>query len=415
VKTLELLAPAGNPEKLKYAYLYGADAVYVGLDRFSLRQKADNFSSEELRTAAGMKEKKKLFGTINALFHQGDIDRLEDRCQEIGTIPFDAFIVSDMGAARLLRRRFPGTALHLSTQASCLNAEAVLTYRELGFSRVILGRETRLDEIAEIRSRVPEMELETFVHGAMCLAYSGRCFLSAYLADRSANEGACAHACRWNWRVLEEGQRPGEYFPIIEDEENGFTTILSSKDLCMIDHIRELRDAGIDSLKIEGRMKSLYYTAVVTRAYRKAIDALESPDPLRDSQLPAYRAELFSVSHREYTSGFFFGKEEIEVPCNESYRREYLFLGTVGEEIEPGGYLFEPKNHLEAEGEIEFIGPEVPYIADSDFSISELTADGGVTKTAQADHGKRYVIRPSVGVEPGYIIRRKLYLLSPKS
>jgi len=404
MKPIELLAPAGNLEKLHYAYRYGADAVYVGLDKFSLRQKADNFSAEALQKAGEIKGDRKLYCAVNALFHQKEIARLEESLDEIGTFPFDAFIVSDLGAARLLRSRFPETELHLSTQASCLNAEAVKTYRELGFSRIILGREVRLEEIADIKAAVPEMELECFVHGAMCLAYSGRCFLSAYLADRSGNEGSCAHSCRWNWRVLEESQRPGEYLPIVEDPDGGYTTVLSSKDLCMIDHVAELRDAGIDSLKIEGRMKSLYYTAVVTRAYRKAIDSLEKPGSVDDKSLAAFRDELFRVSHREYSTGFFFSKKDIETPCMESYQREYLFLGTVGEELEPGHFLFNPKNHVEVGMTIEFVGPEIPFIEDGAF----LLYDDEGNELAFADHGNSYRICPSVEVEPGYIVRGKL-------
>ncbi|WP_033302104.1 peptidase U32 family protein [Sediminispirochaeta bajacaliforniensis] len=404
MKPIELLAPAGNLEKLHYAYRYGADAVYVGLDKFSLRQKADNFSAEALQKAGEIKGDRKLYCAVNALFHQKEIARLEESLDEIGTFPFDAFIVSDLGAARLLRSRFPETELHLSTQASCLNAEAVKTYRELGFSRIILGREVRLEEIADIKAAVPEMELECFVHGAMCLAYSGRCFLSAYLADRSGNEGSCAHSCRWNWRVLEESQRPGEYLPIVEDPDGGYTTVLSSKDLCMIDYVAELRDAGIDSLKIEGRMKSLYYTAVVTRAYRKAIDSLEKPGSVDDKSLAAFRDELFRVSHREYSTGFFFSKKDIETPCMESYQREYLFLGTVGEELEPGHFLFNPKNHVEVGMTIEFVGPEIPFIEDGAF----LLYDDEGNELAFADHGNSYRICPSVEVEPGYIVRGKL-------
>jgi putative protease len=403
-KPIELLAPAGNIEKLHYAYRYGADAVYVGLDKFSLRQKADNFSAEALQKAGEIKGERKLYCAVNALFHQKEISRLEESLDEIGSFPFDAFIVSDLGAARLLRSRFPETQLHLSTQASCLNAEAVKTYQEFGFSRIILGREVRLEEIADIKAAVPEMELECFVHGAMCLAYSGRCFLSAYLADRSGNEGSCAHSCRWNWRVLEESQRPGEYLPIVEDPDGGYTTILSSKDLCMIDHVAELRDAGIDSLKIEGRMKSLYYTAVVTRAYRKTIDALEKPGSVDAESLAAFRDELFRVSHREYSTGFFFSKQDIEAPCMESYQREYLFLGTVGEELESGRFLFHPKNHIDAGTAIEFVGPEIPFLEDEAFRLYD---DDG-NELAFADHGKSYQICPSVEVKPGYIVRRKI-------
>ena len=252
---MELLAPAGNIEKLKYAYLYGADAAYIGILNFSLRQKADNFREEEHRRLAEIKGTKKLFGALNIYFHQQDIRRLEENLDYLALYPLDAFIISDIGILPLLQKRFPGIPLHLSTQANCVNSSAARIYRDLGFSRVILGRETPLDEIADIRAKVPGLELETFVHGAMCLAYSGRCFLSRYMADRSGNQGSCSHSCRWNYRVLEEAERPGEYFPVETGE--GFTTILSSKDLCMIDYIPDMIQAGIDSLKIEGRLKGL--------------------------------------------------------------------------------------------------------------------------------------------------------------
>jgi U32 family peptidase len=409
-RKLELLSPAGNLEKLTYAYRYGADAVYVGMDHFSLRQKADNFSAHDLKQAGKIKGDKKLFCAVNALFHQKDIERLERELDTSESLPFDAFIVSDLGAARILLRKFPTVPLHLSTQASCLNAEAVLAYQDLGFSRIILGREVRIDEIAEIREKVPDMELECFVHGAMCLAYSGRCFLSAYLADRSGNEGSCAHACRWKWRVLEEAERPGEYLPIIEDKEGGFTTLLSSKDLCMIDHISDLKDAGVNSLKIEGRMKSLYYTALVTRAYRMAIDALESSDTLDTDLFAGFREELFRVSHREYTTGFYFSRDQIEEPCRESYLREYLFLGTLGEEVQPGRFLFFPKNHLDTKLQIEFIGPQLPFVEDDKYRLFEISGESyeEAMECDRADHGKRYLIEPSVPVEEDFIVRSRI-------
>ncbi len=227
--------------------------------------------------------------------------------------PFDAYIVSDLGPAMLLKKTLgDNIRLHLSTQANTLNSGAIQAYKELGFSRIILGREVTLDDIKRIKDAVPEIEIETFVHGAMCMAYSGRCFLSAHLSDRSANEGDCAHTCRWKYNLLEkkepkeyyieEETRKGEYFPVIE--EDGYSTILSSKDLNMIDHLSELKEAGVDSLKIEGRMKSLYYVATVTRAYRKAIDVIEHGGDAKDALL--YKEELDSVSHREYSTGFFF-------------------------------------------------------------------------------------------------------------
>ncbi len=223
---MELLAPAGNLEKLYYAYAYGADAAYIGLSNFSLRARAENFHEDQWRSIAEVKGDKKLFGAVNIYFHNGDLTKLADSYEYIEQYPLDAFIVSDLGAAAMLKERFPSVALHLSTQANCLNAAAAKVYHAMGFSRVVLGRETSLDEIKAIKDAVPELEIEAFVHGAMCIAYSGRCFLSRYLSDRSANQGDCAHSCRWDYRVhsldlaLEEKQRPGEYFPIYEGTDS---------------------------------------------------------------------------------------------------------------------------------------------------------------------------------------------------
>ncbi|TVR34082.1 MAG: U32 family peptidase [Spirochaetaceae bacterium] len=280
---MELLSPAGNSEKLRWAYLWGADAAYIGLHGFSLRSRADNFGLQEFAELKRIKAGRRLYCALNIYFFDHDIAALERALEQVDHGIFDAFIVSDLGILPTLRRRFPDTELHLSTQANCVNSEAARFYRDLGFSRVVPGRELSLAQIAAIKNTVPDLQLEVFAHGAMCLAYSGRCFLSRWMSDRSANQGDCAHSCRWNYRlgvdplVLEEQQRPGEYYPIIEADD--FTEILSSRDLCMIDHLAPLRDAGVDSLKIEGRMKSVYYTAVVTRAYRAALDALSAPDP----------------------------------------------------------------------------------------------------------------------------------------
>ena len=400
---MELLSPAGNIEKLHYAYLYGADAAYIGIRSFSLRTRADNFHSEEWRRIEEVKGNRKLYGAMNIFFHNDDLQTLEEQSEYISQYPFDAFIVSDLGAYNVLKRHFPDTRYHLSTQANCINLEAVKMYRDLGFKRVILGRETPLDDIAAIKAAVPEMELEVFVHGAMCLAYSGRCFLSSYMADRSANQGDCTHSCRWMYRVLEEKQRPGEFFPVIESEE-GYTSILSSKDLCMFDYLDQLKDAGVDSIKIEGRMKSLYYTAVVTRSYRKALDQLEqrsrNDSPVPQSIVP-YRDELFKISRREYSTGFFFGKRDADKTTSTSYAREYTFLGTVGRQVEPGWFELHVKNQIRAGQELEFIGPEVLFTKDVEY---QLYNQNGET-VQQADHGKEYFIRPSVPVEQGYIIR----------
>jgi putative protease len=396
---MELLSPAGNLEKLRYAYQYGADAAYIGLKSFSLRARADNFHGEEQEEIRRIKGDRKLYCALNVFFHQEDLLKLREELEFIASYPFDAFIVSDIGAVPTLRERFPDTPLHLSTQANCLNASAARIYRELGFSRIILGREVSLPEIREIRDALPEMELEAFVHGAMCIAYSGRCLLSSYMIGRSGNQGDCAHSCRWEYALVER-KRPEESFPLVQGEN--FTTILSSRDLNMIDHLQELRDAGVDSLKIEGRMKSVYYTAVVTRAYRKQIDyitgKISDPEVVRP-----YVAELDEVSHREYSRGFYFGREEMEEHADGVYRRPYLFLGTIGEKVAPGRYRLELKNKIRTSESVEYIGPDQPGAEDGGFRLYD--EEGVVVE--ERDHGKETFIEPSLPVEPGFILRRR--------
>ncbi len=402
---MELLAPAGNLEKLYYAYTYGADAAYIGLSNFSLRARAENFHGDQWKRIKEVKGDKKLFGAVNIYFHNGDLSKLQESYEYIEQYPLDAFIVSDLGAASLLKNRFPDIPLHLSTQANCINAEAAKVYQSLGFTRIVLGRETSLDEIRQIKDAAPDLEIETFVHGAMCIAYSGRCFLSRDFADRSANQGDCAHSCRWEYQLnsldlaLEEKQRPGEYYPIYEGEN--FTSILSSKDMCMIDYLKDLKEAGVDSLKVEGRMKSIYYAAVTTRAYRKALDALESG--ATEDSWQGYKDELYKVSRREYSTGFYFGKEDIEASTQKSYDREYLFLGSVGEETENGYYELTVKNQIREDDIIEYIGPDILFIEDTSFTI----VDENYNPVVKADHGKTYFLKASVPVEPGYILRKK--------
>jgi U32 family peptidase len=394
---MELLSPAGNIDKLAYAYRYGADAAYIGVGSFSLRRKAESFHAEQADQVVRIAKDKRLYCALNIYFHGRHLRRLEEELDVLAAYPFDAFIVSDIGVLPMLRRRFPGAQLHLSTQANCVNAEAARMYHDMGFSRIILGRELGLPEIAEIKAAVPRLELEAFVHGAMCLAYSGRCFLSAWMADRSANQGNCSHSCRWEYRVLEERERPGEYYPIEEGED--FTTILSSRDLCMIDHLPALRDAGVDSVKIEGRMKSVYYTAVVTRAYRKMLDSMAGasvPD------LGGYREELFKVSHREFTTGFYFGKDDVERPTEQSYARQSVFLGTVGPRRGPGAYEIYVKNQIRTGESVQYIGPDLLYVEDRDFRLFDC--DGNPVE--KADHGRRYILRTGAPVEEGFIVRR---------
>lgn len=342
---MELLSPAGNVEKLSYAYAYGADAAYIGLKKFSLRVKADNFYEDEYKKVIELKNKypgKRLHCALNISFHDGDIDNLKSNLDYFKQYPIDAFIVQDIGIVPLLQKNFPDTELHLSTQASCVNSEAVKMYKSLGFKRIVLGREISLNEIRRIKDTVPDMELEAFCHGAMCIAYAGRCLMSAYLTGRSAQAGACSHTCRWEYDLgmnpkelaesgkllLEEHERRGEFFPVYEGAD--FTAILSSKDLYMIDHLKDMKDAGVDSLKIEGRMKSTYYVAIVTRAYRKAIDALEGKITQQEAQ--PYIDELDNVSHRAGTTGFYYNRSEANQTTTGASDSKYQLTAQIGSE-----------------------------------------------------------------------------------
>ncbi len=401
---MELLSPAGSIEKLYYAYKYGADAAYIGIKNFSLRAKADNFKKDEYLKIKKLKKDKKLYAALNIYFHNSDLYKLEENIEYISEYPVDAFIISDIGVTPVIKKYFPNAELHLSTQANCINTEAAKFYRDIGFSRIIPGREISISEISEFKEALPDMEIEVFVHGAMCLAYSGRCFLSKYLADRSGNQGDCAHSCRWQYRVLEESERPGEYFPVIEGEN--FTSVMSSKDLCMIDHLDELKNAGVDSLKIEGRMKSIYYAAIVTRAYRKMIDAVngETIENLDD-----YVNEIYKVSHREFSTGFYYGKDEIEMPTFKSYMREYKFLGSISKIITERSennkycYLLDVKNQIRSTGEIEYIGPDCLYVKDKDFSLM----DEKFNIVEKTDHGKLTYLLTDKKIDKGFIIREK--------
>ena len=401
---MELLSPAGSIEKLYYAYAYGADAAYIGIRNFSLRAKADNFKSDEHLKINELKKDKKLYVALNIYFHNSDIYMLEKNIDYISEYPVDAFIISDIGVLPVVKKYFPDTELHLSTQANCVNTESARMYRDMGFSRIIPGRELSLSEIAEIKNALPDLEMEVFVHGAMCLAYSGRCFLSKYLADRSANQGDCAHSCRWQYRVLEESERPGEYFPVIEGEN--FTSVMSSKDICMIDHLEELKNAGVDSLKIEGRMKSIYYAAVVTRAYRKMIDSINGKSI---ENLDDYVNEIYKVSHREFSTGFYYGKDDIEMPTFKSYMREYKFLGSISDIIAEKSendrycYMIDVKNQIRSSGEIEYIGPDLLYLKDSYFTL----LDEKYMRVEKTDHGKITYLITDKKLDKGFIIREK--------
>lgn len=342
---MELLSPAGNVEKLSYAYAYGADAAYIGLKKFSLRVKADNFYEDEYKKVIELKNQyptKRLHCALNISFHDEEIDALKQNLDYFKLYPIDAFIVQDIGIVPLLQKEFPNVELHLSTQSSCVNSQAVKMYQKMGFSRIVLGREISIEQIKRIKDTVPEMELETFVHGAMCIAYAGRCLMSAYLTGRSAQSGFCSHTCRWNFDVktakqisqsgnlfIEEEQRKGEYFPIYEGED--FTAILSSKDLRMIEYLDDFKKAGVDSLKIEGRMKSIYYVALVTRAYRKALDVLEGK--ITKEQAKPFIDELDNVSHRESTTGFYYDKSNADETTTGASDSKYQLAAKIEDEV----------------------------------------------------------------------------------
>ena len=308
MRKIELLVPAGSLEVLRTAVRYGADAVYIGGEAYGLRAKAHNFSIEEMKEGVRLAHSRgvKVYVTANIFAHNEDLEGVAEYFRELGDVGMDALIISDPGVFELERRILPRTDVHISTQANSTNYGTYRFWYGLGAKRVVAARELSLKEIAEIRARIPEeMEIECFVHGAMCISYSGRCLLSNYFVGRDANRGECTHPCRWNYAVVEE-TRPGEYLPVYENERGTF--LFNSRDLCMIGHIPELLAAGIDSFKIEGRMKNSLYAATVARTYRRAIDDCLESEELYRKRLPAYLEEIGKCTRREFTTGFYFGK-----------------------------------------------------------------------------------------------------------
>lgn len=334
VRIPELLIPASSLEVLKTAVIFGADAVYIGGEAFGLRAKAKNFTSEEMAEGIAFAHAHgvKVYVTANILAHNGDLEGAREYFAELKAMKPDqpdALIISDPGMFSIAREVWPEVEIHISTQANNTNYQTYLFWWKLGAKRVVSARELSLAELKEIRAHIPEeMEIESFIHGAMCISYSGRCLLSNYFTGRDANQGACTHPCRWKYAVMEES-RPGEYLPVYENERGTF--IFNSKDLCMIEYIPEMMDAGIDSLKIEGRMKTALYVATVARTYRKAIDDyLESPEKYR-ANMDWYKAEIGKCTYRQFTTGFYFGKpnEETQIYDNSTYVNEYIYLGIV--------------------------------------------------------------------------------------
>ena len=359
-RKIELLAPAKNLECGIEAINHGADAVYIGGEVFGLRAKAKNFSMEDMAEGIQFAHEHgvKVYVTANILAHNGDLEGVREYFTQLKEIKPDALIISDPGIYTIAKEICPEIERHISTQANNTNYGTYQFWWNQGAKRVVTARELSLNEIAEIRKNIPdEMEIETFVHGAMCISYSGSCLLSNYFTGRDANQGACTHPCRWKYAVVEE-KRPGEYLPVYENERG--TYIFNSKDLCMIEHIPELIEAGIDSFKIEGRMKTALYVATVARTYRKAIDDyLTSPEKYKEN-MDWYLEQISNCTYRQFTTGFFFGKpsEESQIYDNNTYIKEYTYLGIVGERNEEGLYQIEQRNKFSVGEQIEVMKPD---------------------------------------------------------
>ena len=360
MRPVELLIPASSLEVLKIAVIYGVDAVYIGGEVFGLRAKAKNFSMEDMAEGIQFAHEHgvKVYVTANILAHNGDLEGVREYFTQLKEIKPDALIISDPGIYTIAKEICPEIERHISTQANNTNYGTYQFWWNQGAKRVVTARELSLNEIAEIRKNIPdEMEIETFVHGAMCISYSGRCLLSNYFTGRDANPGACTHPCRWKYAVVEE-KRPGEYLPVYENERG--TYIFNSKDLCMIEHIPELIEAGIDSFKIAGRMKTALYVATVARTYRKAIDDyLTSPEKYKEN-MDWYLEQISNCTYRQFTTGFFFGKpsEESQIYDNNTYIKEYTYLGIVGERNEEGLYQIEQRNKFSVGEQIEVMKPD---------------------------------------------------------
>ena len=369
-KKIELLAPAGDMERLEMALAYGADAVYLAGTTFGMRSFAGNFSPEELKTAVELCHSRgvRVHVTCNTMPRNEEAARLPEWLEYLDSLGVDAVILADVGVFTLAGKYAPHVERHISTQASVVNYQSARAWYDLGAKRVILARELSLDEIREIRAKTPkELELEAFAHGAMCVSYSGRCLLSNYMTGRDSNRGACAQPCRYQYALMEE-KRPGEYFPIFE--ENGETYILNSRDMCMIDHVGELMEAGLNSLKLEGRAKSAYYAAIVTGAYRHAIDAAAAGEPLDD----VWREEVEKVSHRHYSTGFYFGPPG-QYTADARYIRTWQVAAVVESCAPSGDAVLSLRNKFSAGDEVELIGPGIPPMT---FIAPEMTDGDGL-------------------------------------
>lgn len=398
---IELLSPAGNRERLEYALAYGADAVYMAGSRYSLRAFADNFEPDELKRALELvhSKGKKAYITVNIYAHNSDIDGMEDYFRFLYDIGADAVLVSDLGVLEAAKKGAPELPVHISTQANVTNYAAARFFCNAGAERIVLARELSIEEIALIHQKVPQAELEAFVHGAACISYSGRCLLSDYLTGRSANQGKCAQPCRWGYELVPQGR--ADSFPIAQDERG--TYILNSKDLCMIDHLGELADAGVTSFKIEGRMKTAYYTAAVTNAYRRAIDRLEAglePDP-------ALKEELAKAANREFTTGFYFGPVQNgqryeSSKCRQSHEFSAVVLSSDGEYL-----TLEQRNRFRVGDVLEVLSPE-PSRCGQKFTVESIISSQGCSVQAAPNPQERVKVPCTLRLEYMDILRRKL-------
>ena len=400
----ELLIPASSLEVLKTAVIFGADAVYIGGEAFGLRAKAKNFTMDEMceGIAFAHEHDVKVYVTANILAHNNDLAGVREYFKELKEIKPDGLIIADPAIFEIAGEVCPEIERHISTQANNTNYGTFNFWYKQGATRVVTARELSLEEIKEIRANIPEdMEIETFVHGAMCISYSGRCLLSNYMVGRDANQGACTHPCRWKYSIVEE-TRPGEYYPVFENERG--TYIFNSKDLCMIEHIPELIDAGVDSLKIEGRMKTALYVATVARTYRKAIDDYKKDPELYKKNMPWYLDQISNCTYRQFTTGFFFGKpsEDSQIYDSNTYVKEYTYLGIVGEEKD-GTYRIEQRNKFSVGETIEVMKPNGENV---EVTAKRILTEDGVEQES-APHPKQVLyVDLGIKVDKYDILRR---------
>lgn len=402
----EVLAPANSLEVFKTAVEYGADAVYIGGEMYGLRAKAKNFSAEDMKKgiAYAHERGKKVYVTANITAHNRDLEGVRAYFHELKEIRPDALIISDPGVFTIAKEVCPEIDIHISTQSNNVNYMTFRFWKEQGATRVVTARELSLEEIGDIRKNIPDdFEIETFVHGAMCISYSGRCLLSHYFTGRDANLGACTHPCRWKYYIMEE-KRPGEFLPVEENERG--TYIFNSKDLCMIEHIPELVNAGIDSFKIEGRMKTALYVAVVSRTYRQAIDDyFEDPQKYIDN-IPYYKKEIAKCTYRQFTTGFFFGPttHDSQIYDNNTYVKGYEYLGTIHESLEDGRGVFEQKNKFCVGDEVEIMKPTGENIVTKVLSMQD---EKGENVDSCPHPGQRITLQTECTLQEYDIIRKE--------